>query len=102
MLAWLISHGEVEAALALGRSRRPLDQQLLEAFDRGERERFWQLFGLLTGNEKLEFYLQVYFMIYSIHPSLGGQVALAKEDVDRFKRYLDSRGPQNAQHSDLT
>lgn len=44
----------------------------------------------------------MYFLIYSIHPSLGRQTTLNKADVDRFKRYLDSRGPQNAQHSDLT
>lgn len=81
MLAWLLSQGEVEAALALGHNKRPLDQLLLEAFDRGDRPRFWQLYALLARNEKLEFYLQVYFMIYAIHPSLGKEAILPKEDV---------------------
>lgn len=53
MLAWLLSNGEVDAALVLGRTQRSFDQQLLEAFDKGERERFWQLFRLLTPNDKL-------------------------------------------------
>jgi hypothetical protein len=37
----------------------------------GHRESFFTIFDLLTKEDKLEFYLKVYFLIYSIHPHLN-------------------------------
>lgn len=52
---------------------------LLEAFDKGNHEAFfkyWELYvpySLRNNNEiceKLEFYVEIYFVVYSIHPSI--------------------------------
>jgi len=37
------------------------------------------LFALLKSEEKLEFYLRVYFLIYSIHPALKAKPTIPEE-----------------------
>eukprot|EP01017_Pseudomicrothorax_dubius_P016284 TRINITY_DN1848_c0_g1_i5.p1 TRINITY_DN1848_c0_g1~~TRINITY_DN1848_c0_g1_i5.p1 ORF type:complete len:864 (+),score=199.42 TRINITY_DN1848_c0_g1_i5:102-2693(+) len=76
---------------------------LLEAFDKGARELFFQRWEKLVPNnirirdeeaKKLEFYMHVYFLIYPIHPSLKKGAALDKNEVERFKLYLENKGSE--------
>ena len=47
---------------------------------------------MLRREDKLEFYLRVYFLIYSIHPALKGKNAIPEEEVNAFRDFLDSQG----------
>jgi hypothetical protein len=78
MLSYLIANNELEAALKLGSMKSHFDQELINAFDRGDHRRFLEIFSLLSKNSKLEFYIRVYFLIYSIHPSLKGLSSMPK------------------------
>lgn len=43
--------------------------------------------------KKLEFYIQIYFLIYEIHPKTGKKNGvMGKNTVTFFKSYLESRG----------
>ena len=41
---------------------------------------------------KLEFYLQIYFLIYNIHPMIRKSKVIDKNSIAFFKYYLDNRG----------
>ena len=41
---------------------------------------------------KLEFYIQVYFFVYGIHPQLGKKRNIDKVAKDSFVGYLEGRG----------
>ncbi|EAR84160.2 hypothetical protein TTHERM_00723450 (macronuclear) [Tetrahymena thermophila SB210] len=87
---------------------QPYDQskgyefQLMEHFKKGERELFfkkWNRFlplSILIGDEKvtkLEFYLQIYFFIFPIHPFFNKRAGqINAESINSFKEYLDNRG----------
>lgn len=45
--------------------------------------------------KKLEFYLQIYFLIYEIHPKVGRKgAALRKNTISFFKAYLETKGQE--------
>jgi hypothetical protein len=91
-------------------------QQLLgaiqQSFDQGEKSDFFRAFDMLVPLEvkkkdfaykKLEFYLQIYFVVFRRHPSLSrvphapATVSSDQEFADaqaEFKRFLDSKGSE--------
>lgn len=50
------------------------------------------MFALLRREDKLEFYLRVYFLIYNIHPALKAKSAMPEEEINAFREFLDSQG----------
>lgn len=77
---------------------------ILQLFERGEQELFfvqWNKYlpyNLRMKDEsakKLEFYIQIYFLIYEIHPKTGKKNGvMGKNTVTFFKSYLESRGQE--------
>lgn len=45
---------------------------------------------------KLEFYLQVYFFVFNIHPQLGKKKNIDNSAKDAFDAYLKGRGAKLA------
>lgn len=88
-----------------------LQTHLIDAFDKGNREAFfikWDKFiipkfkGKESIHEKLEFYLRLYFVAFSIHPinpKPGNTVN--KEELLNFKLYLDTKGSDFAQTTEF-
>jgi len=50
------------------------------------------LWALLRREDKLEFYLRVYFLIYSIHPALKAKSAIPDDEINAFREFLDAQG----------
>ena len=67
----------------------------------------WNKYVNISDHEtkKLEFYLQIYFLIYSIHPNTPKNPRAPRTDYREqmrlFKEYLDSTGMDLAQTSEL-
>ncbi len=71
MLEHLILNGRLEAAYLYHQTApRNFKEELLNNFTKGKRKEFMKLFLLLRSEEKLEFYIRIYFLIYNIHPAL--------------------------------
>ena len=71
MLEHLILNGRIEAAYNYHKvNEKNYKEELLSHFQKGRRKEFLKLFALLKAEEKLEFYIRVYFLIFSIHPAL--------------------------------
>jgi hypothetical protein len=86
MLEALILNGRIDAALQYHNVQpRNYKQELLEHFHKGKRREFMKLFALLRSEEKLEFYIRVYFLIYNIHPALKGKPQIPEEEVNAFR-----------------
>lgn len=102
MLEYLILNNRLEAALRFGEvAGRGLREELLGHFSRGSRQQFLRLFALLRREEKLEFYLRVYFLIYSIHPALKARPSIPEDEVAAFKEFLDNRGADLAKTNEF-
>ncbi|EGR29565.1 hypothetical protein IMG5_153370 [Ichthyophthirius multifiliis] len=56
---------------------------------------------LFTYTNQLEFYIQIYFLIYDIHPLFKQRQQIFQEKIDYFKHYLDSKGSELAKTSEL-
>ncbi|CAD8158225.1 unnamed protein product [Paramecium octaurelia] len=73
---------------------------ILSHFDRGERDKFLESWSRYIPNQqrqyqdfwKLEFYIQIYFLIYPIHPVFMKKGVIDKNSINQFKQYLDSKG----------
>ena len=71
MLEHLILNGRIEAAYHYHQvNPHNYKEELLSHFKKGMRKEFMKLFALLKSEEKLEFYIRVYFLIFNIHPAL--------------------------------
>ncbi|CAD8057801.1 unnamed protein product [Paramecium sonneborni] len=76
------------------------EYQMLQYFDKGDRDNFLRLWNqnLPQNNKqdyelwKLEFYIQIYFLIYPIHPYLSKKGQIDKQSINAFKQFLDSKG----------
>lgn len=80
MLEHLILNGRLEAAYLYHETApRNFKEELLSLFSKGKRKEFLRLFHLLKTEEKLEFYVRVYFLIYNIHPSLKAKPTIPEE-----------------------
>ncbi|CAD8138595.1 unnamed protein product [Paramecium octaurelia] len=88
----------------MGAETYHLDSELLEYFDKGQYEMFFMLWNkYLPYNlrmkdddaKKLEFYIQIYFLIYEIHPKTGKKGGvISKAALHYFKTYLDTKGQE--------
>ncbi|KAM3134803.1 hypothetical protein pb186bvf_013128 [Paramecium bursaria] len=88
----------------MGQDSGRLDCDLLEFFEKGEQELFfaqWNKYIPYAARmrdeqiKKLEFYIQIYFLIYDIHPKTGkrgGQIP--RNTIAFFKGYLESKGQE--------
>ncbi|CAD8145284.1 unnamed protein product [Paramecium octaurelia] len=73
---------------------------ILGHFDRGEREKFlesWSRYIPIQQRQdheswKLEFFVQIFFLIYPIHPVFKKKGVMDKNSINQFKQYLDSKG----------
>ncbi|CAD8159029.1 unnamed protein product [Paramecium pentaurelia] len=73
---------------------------ILGYFDRGEKDKFmesWSRYIPIQQRQdheswKLEFYVQIYFLIYPIHPVFMKKGVIDKNSINQFKQYLDSKG----------
>ena len=79
------------------KSIEALKKDLLAVFDSGNREQFFSKFGqyvpLLMRTKdnktlKMEFYIQLYFFIYGIHPFLGKKKTGDLISKQNFLAYL--------------
>lgn len=66
-------------------------------FDKGQREQFFKQTTKIFGNsdlslKKLEFELNVYFCIYTIHPSIKKGTQMDRSSSQAFKKYIDAKG----------
>jgi len=85
--------------------------ETLAAFDQGRCEDFFKLYEAFQRRQpskmptqeldKLEFYLQVYFVVYSIHPFRKNQKEISKTALNHFKIYLEEKGAELAKFNDL-
>ena len=77
MLEHLILNGRIEAAFLYHKvSDKNYKEELLNHFQKGRRKEFMKLFALFKAEEKLEFYIRVYFLIFTIHPALKAKSAI--------------------------
>jgi LisH domain-containing protein ARMC9 len=52
--------------------------------------------------KRLEFYLQIYFYIYNIHPLINpNKKKISKDSIENFKTYLDTRGSDLSKTSEF-
>ncbi|CAD8159896.1 unnamed protein product [Paramecium pentaurelia] len=73
---------------------------ILGHFDRGERDKFfesWSRYIPISQRQdhyswKLEFYIQIYFFIYPIHPVFKKQGQIDKHSINQLKIYLETKG----------
>ncbi|CAD8146486.1 unnamed protein product [Paramecium octaurelia] len=73
---------------------------ILGHFDRGERDKFfesWSRYIPISQRQdhdswKLEFYIQIYFFIYPIHPVFKKKGQIDKYSIYQLKNYLDNKG----------
>ena len=70
-------------------------------FDQGSRDQFMTKFSQFVPismrtkdpqTMKIEFYIQLYFFIYSIHPALGKKKLMDAHAKQYFSAYLEGRG----------
>lgn len=80
MLEFLILNNRFEAASKFyDTSSRNYKEELIGLYSKGKRAEFIKLFTLLRKEEKLEFYLRVYFLIYNIHPNLKAKGSIPED-----------------------
>ncbi|CAD8153513.1 unnamed protein product [Paramecium pentaurelia] len=73
---------------------------LLSHFDRGEKDKFlesWSRYIPIQQRQdneywKLEFYVQIYFLIYPIHPVFKKKGVIDNNSINQFKQYIDTNG----------
>ncbi|CAK69019.1 unnamed protein product (macronuclear) [Paramecium tetraurelia] len=73
---------------------------ILGHFDKGERDKFlesWSRYIPISQRQehdswKLEFYIQIYFFIYPIHPVFKKKGQINKYSINQLKNYLDNKG----------
>lgn len=79
------------------------EEQMLEDFETGNRDSFYEKWNSFIPVNirfedinccKLEFYLQIYFLIYPIHPLFKKSQFLDKNTVAKFKKYLETKGSE--------
>lgn len=76
----------------------------MKNYDKGDYEQFFTLwnkyvpFNVRNKDEtakKLEFYVQIHFLIYNINPKSGRVSSqIPKQNVQFFKTYLDTKGQE--------
>lgn len=80
-----------------------IEEQMLDFFENGNREVFYEKWNSFVPINirfedvnccKLEFYLQIYFLIYPIHPLFKTSQFLDKNTVLKYKKYLESKGSE--------
>lgn len=102
MLEYLILNNRFEAAHKYCEvSNKNYKEELLSHFSKGKRQEFLRLFSLLRKEDKLEFYLRVYFLIYSIHPNLKAKTAIPDEEINAFREFLDTQGADLAKTNEF-
>lgn len=100
MLEYLILNGKFEAAKHFdSNTKNSLRDELLNHFQKGNRIEFMEIFGMLHKESKLEFYLRVYFLIYSIHPALRAKSSIPEPEKVAFRDFLDNKGSELAKTS---
>ncbi|CAD8075828.1 unnamed protein product [Paramecium sonneborni] len=90
---------KVESQFASEQSNET-EHVILGHFDRGERDKFfesWSRYIPISQRQdhdswKLEFYIQIYFFIYPIHPVFKKKSQIDKYSINQFKNYLDTKG----------
>jgi len=93
MIEYLILNNRLESAQKYHEiSPRGIREELLGLFNKGKRVEFLRLWALLRREDKLEFYLRVYFLIYSIHPALKAKSAIPDDEINAFREFLDAQG----------
>lgn len=79
------------------------EEQMVEAFESGNRDIFYDKWNSFVPVNirfedinccKLEFYLQIYFLIYQIHPLFKKSQFLDKNTVIKYKKYLETKGSE--------
>ena len=79
------------------------EEQMVEAFENGNRDVFYDKWNSFVPINirfedmnccKLEFYLQIYFLIYPIHPLFKKSQFLDKNTVLKYKKYLETKGSE--------
>jgi hypothetical protein len=86
MLEYLILNNRFEAAHKYyDVSNKNYKEELLTHFNKGKRADFLKLFALLRKEDKLEFYVRVYFFIYNIHPNLKAKNSIPDEEINAFR-----------------
>lgn len=102
MLEQLILNNRFEAAYKYYQvSNNSYREELMASFNKGKRVEFMRLFSLLRQEDKLEFYIRVYFLIYSIHPNLKNKGSIPEEELNAFKEFLDTQGANLAKTSEF-
>ncbi|KRX11161.1 Armadillo-type fold [Pseudocohnilembus persalinus] len=88
-------------------------EKLIEAFNSGNREQFFKIWAQIVPTNtrqnndqcsKLEFYLNIYFFVYNIHPFCGTSKKpsqIPKQNVEQFKLYLENRGKDLSKTSEF-
>ncbi|EAR85677.1 hypothetical protein TTHERM_00420850 (macronuclear) [Tetrahymena thermophila SB210] len=81
--------------------------QLINAFQKGKRDLFFGKWTSFPHNnkpnqiDKLEFYLQIYFLIYEIHPLFKTKDKIGNDRIEYFRSYLDSKGSELSKTTEL-
>lgn len=82
----------------------------MDLLDLGLRDKFFEKWNICLPNLpielsieeiKLEFNLEVYFLIYEIHPINNRSEKIEKKKIEHFKKYLDSNGAKLSQVSEF-
>ena len=98
----MILNGRLEAAYHFHHvSPRGFKEELLSLFGKGRRKDFIRLFSLLRNEEKLEFYVRVYFLIYNIHPAIKSKGAIPEEEIAAFREFLETKGADLAKTNEF-
>ena len=80
-----------------------IEEQMVEAFENGERDVFYEKWNSFVPINlrfedlnccKLEFYLQIYFLIYPIHPLFKKSQFVDKNTLAKYKKYLETKGSE--------
>ena len=84
---------------------------LFKRLEQGSSKEFFQIYEELQKgqpfnkpvqeNDKLEFYFNVYFAIYEVHPFLGNKKELNRDAINDFKTYLEEKGADLAKFHEI-
>jgi len=87
-----------------------IEEQMVESFENGNRDVFYEKWNSFVPINirfedvnccKLEFYLQIYFLIYNIHPLFKKSQFLDKNIVIKYKKYLETKGSELSKTSEF-
>lgn len=87
-----------------------IEEAMVEAFETGNRNLFYEKWNSFVPINvrfedlnccKLEFYLQIYFLIYPIHPLFKKTQFLDKNTVLKYKKYLETKGSELSKTSEF-